>query len=92
MVTRTAKAAAPEDAAVHDGANGSSDSRTRDDIDAAAERLEALEEQLRDAGERMLESARTLTAAASKQMQTHPLTAFGVAFVAGLAVARLLRR
>lgn len=91
MVTRTARAATPEDAAMHDGVNGSSGKPT-DDIEAAGERLEALEEQLREAGERMLENAKTLTAAASKQMQMHPLTAFGVAFVAGLAVAKLLRR
>jgi hypothetical protein len=92
MVTRTAKSAASE---MHEnmqgGVNGSQAS-AEDEIDAVTERLDAIEEQLRIVGDRLVESAKTLTAAASKQMQLHPLTAFGVAFLAGVTVAKLLRR
>ncbi|HET7779839.1 MAG TPA: hypothetical protein VFL07_14920 [Rudaea sp.] len=63
-----------------------------EDIDAIGDRLEALERQLRQAGDHLLENAKTLTTAASKQMQLHPLAAFGVAFLAGVTAARLLRR
>ena len=61
-------------------------------VDAFSERLASLEAQLRDSGERLLASAKEVSGLASKQMRSHPLAAFGVAFVAGIAVARLLRR
>ena len=61
-------------------------------VDAFSARLSSLEAQLRDSGERLLASAKEMSGLAGKQMQTHPLAAFGVAFVAGIAVARLLRR
>jgi ElaB/YqjD/DUF883 family membrane-anchored ribosome-binding protein len=61
-------------------------------VDAFSSRLAALEAQLRDSGERLLASAKEMSGIASTQMRTHPLAAFGVAFVAGIAVARLLRR
>jgi ElaB/YqjD/DUF883 family membrane-anchored ribosome-binding protein len=65
-------------------------------IDAAAddlnERLGEIQERLKADGERLLASARELGDVISKQTRQHPLTACGVAFVAGIAVARLLRR
>ena len=61
-------------------------------VDALGARLASLEAQLRDSGERLLASAKEMSGLASTQMRTHPLAAFGVAFVAGIAVARLLRR
>ena len=61
-------------------------------VDAVSSRLTSLEAQLRDTGERLLANAKELSETAGKQMRTHPLAAFGVAFVAGIAVARLLRR
>jgi ElaB/YqjD/DUF883 family membrane-anchored ribosome-binding protein len=65
-------------------------------IDAAAdnlnERLGEIQERLKADGERLLASARELGEVISKQTRQHPLTACGVAFVAGIAVARLLRR
>ena len=65
-------------------------------IDAAAEdlneRISEIQERLKADGERLLASARELGDVISKQTRLHPLTACGVAFVAGIAVARLLRR
>jgi ElaB/YqjD/DUF883 family membrane-anchored ribosome-binding protein len=51
-----------------------------------------LEDELRDAGERFIEGARTLRAAATEQVREHPLAAFGVAFAAGVLISRLMRR
>lgn len=48
--------------------------------------------QLRDIGRRLLDSSRTLTDEAGKQARLRPLGVFGVAFVAGVIVARVLRR
>jgi len=86
----TIKAATADDEA----ARAANDARPsiEDDIDAFRERLDAFEEQLRIGGDRFLANAKELTAAATRQMQLHPLAAFGVAFVGGVAVARLLRR
>ncbi len=65
-------------------------------IDAAADdlnaRIEEIQERLKADGERLLASAREWGDVISKQTRQHPLTACGVAFVAGIAVARLLRR
>jgi ElaB/YqjD/DUF883 family membrane-anchored ribosome-binding protein len=65
-------------------------------IDAAAddlnERISEIQERLKVDGERLLASARELGEVISKQTRQHPLTACGIAFVAGIAVARLLRR
>jgi len=90
MVTRTEKLESEADD-IAEGFNGSQDS-ANDEIDAVTDRLDAIEEKLRDASDRLIESAKTFTAAAGKQMQMHPLTAFGVAFLAGVTVAKLLRR
>lgn len=65
-------------------------------IRQAAEQIEdeasQLEDQLRDSGERLIESARKIGEVISRQAKNHPLAACGIAFVAGLAVARMLRR
>ena len=90
MATRSAKTAEAEiDVEVPAGANRS---QVEEDLEEASERLEAVEEQLREAGDRLLESAQALKEIASRQMQMHPMAAFGVAFLAGITVARLLRR
>jgi ElaB/YqjD/DUF883 family membrane-anchored ribosome-binding protein len=89
---RTIKSAAADAAAkIHNGVNAAED-KLDESVDAVNSRLESLEAQLRDTGERLLANAKELSETASKQMRTHPLAAFGVAFVAGIAVARLLRR
>ena len=92
MATRSAKSAGADmdDDVVRSANNGSNS--VPDDIEEVGERLEVIEEQLRIAGDRLIESAKVLSSAASKQMQTHPMAAFGVAFLAGMTVARLLRR
>jgi len=97
MATRSAKSASADvgvedDVRADDIRAGTNGSNSEEAIDEVSERLEALERQLRDAGDRLLESAKSLTDAASKQMQLHPMAAFGVAFLAGITVARLLRR
>jgi ElaB/YqjD/DUF883 family membrane-anchored ribosome-binding protein len=67
-----------------------------DTIDDGAEeirtRFEAFEEKLHNSTDRLLESARTLGGATSKQLSAHPLVAIGIAFAVGVGVARLLRR
>jgi ElaB/YqjD/DUF883 family membrane-anchored ribosome-binding protein len=74
-----------------------------DKLDAAAEKIDAaadnlnerigeIQERLKADGERLLATAREFGDVISKQTRQHPLTACGIAFVAGIAVARLLRR
>jgi ElaB/YqjD/DUF883 family membrane-anchored ribosome-binding protein len=89
---RTIKATAADAAGkIHNGVNAAEE-KLDESVDAVSTRLESLEAQLRDSGERLLANAKELSETAGKQMRTHPLAAFGVAFVAGIAVARLLRR
>ena len=76
---------------IHNGVDAAEE-KLDDSVDAVSTRLTSLEAQLRDTGERLLANAKELSETAEKQMRTHPLAAFGVAFVAGIAVARLLRR
>jgi ElaB/YqjD/DUF883 family membrane-anchored ribosome-binding protein len=77
--------------------------RIHNGVDAANEKIKEaaaeiedhasdLESQLRDSGERLLESARKIGDVISRQTKEHPLAACGIAFVAGIAVARMLRR
>jgi hypothetical protein len=61
-------------------------------VDALAEQRDELLETLRDLGRRMLESSKALSDEAVKQARLRPLAVFGVAFVAGVIVARVLRR
>jgi len=76
---------------LHNGVDAAEE-KLDESVAAFSARLASLEAQLRDSGERLLISAKEMSNLAGKQMRTHPLTAFGVAFVAGIAVARLLRR
>jgi ElaB/YqjD/DUF883 family membrane-anchored ribosome-binding protein len=76
---------------IHNGVNAAEE-KLDETVDAVSTRLASLEAQLRDTGERLLANAKELSETAGAQMRTHPLAAFGVAFVAGIAVARLLRR
>ena len=61
-------------------------------VDAVGARLASLESWLRDHGEQLVAGAKDVSKTARKHATTHPLAAFGVAFVAGITVARLLRR
>ena len=87
---------------VADKAHASVD-KAADKIEAAAEKVDAaaddlnariseIQERLKADGERLFASAREFGEVISKQTRQNPLTACGVAFVAGIAVARLLRR
>jgi ElaB/YqjD/DUF883 family membrane-anchored ribosome-binding protein len=76
---------------IHNGVDAAEE-KLDDSVDAVSTRLTSLEAQLRETGDRLLANAKELSETAGKQMRTHPLAAFGVAFVAGIAVARLLRR
>jgi ElaB/YqjD/DUF883 family membrane-anchored ribosome-binding protein len=75
---------------------GAHDSASPDVEEAAAtatdETLEQLEDQLRRTADSLKESAKSLGDLASLQIQQRPLAAIGVAFLAGLAAAKLLRR
>jgi ElaB/YqjD/DUF883 family membrane-anchored ribosome-binding protein len=75
---------------------GAQDSAAPDVEEAATaatnETLEQLEDQLRRTAESLKESAQSLSDLASLQIQQRPLAAIGVAFLAGLVAAKLLRR
>ncbi len=60
--------------------------------DTLGEQHDELQDKLRDIGRRLLESTKSLTDEATKQARLRPLAVFGVAFVAGVIVARVLRR
>jgi len=51
-----------------------------------------VERDLRAASTRLLDETRGLRAELTKHAQQHPLATFGIAFAAGLLVARALRR
>jgi hypothetical protein len=61
-------------------------------VDALGERHDEILGKLRDIGNSLLDSTKTLTDEAAKQAHLRPLAVFGVAFVAGVIVARALRR
>jgi ElaB/YqjD/DUF883 family membrane-anchored ribosome-binding protein len=50
-----------------------------------------LEDELRDAGERISEGAKKFGDAAVEQIREHPLAAFGIAFAAGVLISRVMR-
>lgn len=76
---------------IHNGVKAT-DENIDASVNAVGARLASLEVLLRDNGERLLSSAKELSELAGKQLRIHPLAAFGVAIVAGMAVARLIRR
>ena len=53
---------------------------------------QGVEHDLRAAGTRLLDETKSLRAELAKQAEKHPLAVFGLAFAAGLLVARTLRR
>lgn len=52
---------------------------------------EELQDSLREAGDRFAEGAATFGSSAREQIREHPLAAAGIAFAAGVVLARLLR-
>ena len=68
----------------------------QDKVDATTDslnsRLSSLEALWHEYGDAVMKNAKELGSAAEKQVRANPLAAFGIAFGAGLIVARLLRR
>lgn len=62
------------------------------DARAFAERCEVLRDEWLGKGRRLLDDTKGLRQEASQQARMHPLATFGVAFAAGLIIARALRR
>ena len=60
--------------------------------EALGEKGNELQENLREIGRNLLESTKALTDEAAKQARLRPLAVFGIAFAAGVVVARALRR
>ncbi|HZP64894.1 MAG TPA: hypothetical protein VFB32_01175 [Rudaea sp.] len=76
---------------VHNGVDAAEE-KLDETVEAFGARLAQIETLLRENGERLLASAKEIGDVASKQVRTYPLAAFGIAFVAGIALARMLRR
>jgi hypothetical protein len=60
--------------------------------EAVSEQGDDLQDKLSDFGRRLLDGTQELTDEASRQAHLRPLAVFGIAFVAGVIVARALRR
>jgi len=89
---RTIKETAAETAdKIHNGVD-MAEEQVDETVSSFAARLSALEAQWREHGEELLASAREIGGVAEKQVRAHPLAAFGIAFAAGIIVAKLLRR
>jgi ElaB/YqjD/DUF883 family membrane-anchored ribosome-binding protein len=54
--------------------------------------LEELEARLREVSDRLADAAKTMRSMASQQVHEHPVAAFGIAFLSGVAIAKLLQR
>ena len=76
---------------VRNGADAAQE-KIDESVDVVSARLAALEALWKEYGDLLVKNAKEIGSAAGKQVRANPVTAFGVAFVAGLAVARLLRR
>ena len=66
--------------------------RMQDASAALGTNIEELEERLREVSDRLADAAKTMRSIASQQVHEHPVAAFGIAFLAGVAVAKLLQR
>lgn len=61
-------------------------------VDALNEKRDELQGKAREFGRGLLDDAKELTDEVSKQAHLRPLAVFGIAFVAGVVVTRMLRR
>mgnify|MGYP002382413295 CR=1 FL=1 len=59
--------------------------------DSLRARVNSIEEQLREAGSRLFDSAKELGESADKQVHLHPFVAIGAAFIVGALVTRAWR-
>jgi len=89
---RTIKDATADAAAkIHNGVDAAEE-QVDSTVDTLSARLAALEAHWREHADDLLAGAREIGDVAGKQVRAHPVAAFGVAFVAGMVVAKLLRR
>jgi len=63
-----------------------------DSVDSLGKRLRSLESLWAEYGDVVIKNAKELGSVAEKQVRSNPLAAFGIAFGAGILLARLLRR
>jgi len=66
--------------------------KVQDSVESLSSRLGSLESLWKEYGDVMIKNAKELSSAAEKQVRANPLAAFGIAFGAGIVIARLLRR
>lgn len=59
--------------------------------DALGKQRDELQDKLREIGQSLLASSKVLVDEAARQARLRPLATFGVAFVAGVIIARALR-
>jgi ElaB/YqjD/DUF883 family membrane-anchored ribosome-binding protein len=76
---------------IHAGVD-EAESGFEDTVDSVSDRIGELEARLREETDRLVESMKEISGAATRYAQARPLAATGIAFVAGLIAARLLRR
>jgi ElaB/YqjD/DUF883 family membrane-anchored ribosome-binding protein len=76
---------------IHNGAN-EAEQEVDASVDAMTARLASLEAQLRESAQHLVVSAREIGKITGKQVRKHPFAAFGAAFIAGVVIARALRR
>ena len=92
MATRSERAGNGEKGnTVGSGSEGSTSPPEERIATSAEQDLEELEARLREAADRLTDTAKVLGSLATRQVQAHPMAAFGVAFLAGVTLARLLR-
>lgn len=71
--------------------NAESDSRPNDDAEGVAAKFAEIESRLCQGYEDLMSSAKEIGDVTSHHVRLHPLAACGLAFVAGITLARLLR-
>jgi len=75
---------------IHNGVDAAEE-HVDEAVDTLSARLAALEAQWREHGEELLAGAREIGDVAGKQVRAHPVAAFGVAFLAGMIFAKMMR-
>lgn len=92
MKTERIKAAVDETADEIHAAVDDAEDTIDDSVESIGERLAQARECLMEQTDRLIDSAKEISAAASQYAHARPIAAAGIAFAAGIVVARLLRR
>lgn len=92
MTATQIKSRTRKNAGIVEGAVDTAAADVAGEVEALAGQRDVLKERLRDIGRKLRDRSRIAAEEASEQARLHPLAAIGVAFVAGLLVARALRR